>query len=145
MNAPNPAIAGRVAAPLVSRETRNLLLKKRYIFGAAEPRYLRTARLRGRTTSIAPCAHAPHYEIPISLVADTSRNLMALSATLAPPERLPTPIHTHPRRRPIGKARDRQRRVRRDGELSMLDILMAAIALAFFALSVGYAYACDRL
>jgi hypothetical protein len=70
---------------------------------------------------------------------------MALSATLAPAERLPTPIHTHPRRRQIGKARDRQRRVRRDGELSMLDILMAAIALAFFALSVGYAYACDRL
>jgi hypothetical protein len=27
----------------------------------------------------------------------------------------------------------------------MLDILMVVIALAFFALSVGYAYACDRL
>jgi len=27
----------------------------------------------------------------------------------------------------------------------MLDILMLAIALAFFALSVGYAVACDRL
>jgi hypothetical protein len=28
---------------------------------------------------------------------------------------------------------------------SMLDILMVALALGFFALSVGYAYACDRL
>jgi hypothetical protein len=27
----------------------------------------------------------------------------------------------------------------------MLDILMLAIALVFFALSVGYAVACDRL
>jgi len=27
----------------------------------------------------------------------------------------------------------------------MLDILMVAIALGFFALSIGYAYACDRL
>jgi hypothetical protein len=29
--------------------------------------------------------------------------------------------------------------------VSMLDILMVALALGFFALSVGYAYACDRL
>jgi len=27
----------------------------------------------------------------------------------------------------------------------MLDVLMAALALGFFALSVGYAYACDGL
>jgi hypothetical protein len=27
----------------------------------------------------------------------------------------------------------------------MLDVLMIALALAFFAVSVGYAYACDRL
>jgi hypothetical protein len=31
------------------------------------------------------------------------------------------------------------------GEHPMLDIIMLAIALGFFALSVGYAYACDRL
>jgi hypothetical protein len=31
------------------------------------------------------------------------------------------------------------------GEHSMLDVIMLAIALGFFALSVGYAYACDRL
>jgi hypothetical protein len=30
-------------------------------------------------------------------------------------------------------------------ESSMLDVLMVAIALGFFAVSVGYAYACDRL
>jgi len=27
----------------------------------------------------------------------------------------------------------------------MLDLLMLAVGLAFFALSVGYAYACERL
>jgi hypothetical protein len=30
-------------------------------------------------------------------------------------------------------------------ENSMLDVVMIALALAFFAVSVGYAYACDRL
>ena len=30
-------------------------------------------------------------------------------------------------------------------EHPMLDILMLAIGLGFFALSIGYAYACDRL
>jgi hypothetical protein len=27
----------------------------------------------------------------------------------------------------------------------MMDVIMLAIALAFFALAVGYAYACERL
>jgi len=30
-------------------------------------------------------------------------------------------------------------------ERFMLDVLMVALALGFFAASVGYAYACDRL
>jgi hypothetical protein len=30
-------------------------------------------------------------------------------------------------------------------ERPMLDVMMIALALAFFAVSVGYAYACDRL
>ena len=30
-------------------------------------------------------------------------------------------------------------------ELSMMDFIMLAIGLAFFAVSVGYCYACDRL
>ena len=34
---------------------------------------------------------------------------------------------------------------RPDGDLPMLDVLMVIIGLAFFALSVGYVYACDRL
>ena len=31
------------------------------------------------------------------------------------------------------------------GSIQMLDVIMLAIALGFFALSIGYAYACDRL
>ena len=30
-------------------------------------------------------------------------------------------------------------------ERSMLDLIMLALGLGFFALSVGYAFACDRL
>jgi hypothetical protein len=30
-------------------------------------------------------------------------------------------------------------------ELPMLDLILLALGLGFFALSVGYAYACDRL
>jgi len=36
-------------------------------------------------------------------------------------------------------------RFRETQEHSMLDILMLALALAFFAAGVGYAYACERL
>jgi len=32
-----------------------------------------------------------------------------------------------------------------EGSTQMLDIVMLAIAAAFFVLSIGYAYACDRL
>jgi SNF family Na+-dependent transporter len=28
---------------------------------------------------------------------------------------------------------------------TMLDVILLALGLAFFALSIGYAYACDRL
>jgi hypothetical protein len=34
---------------------------------------------------------------------------------------------------------------RRRKELSMLDLIMLAIVLGFFALSIGYTIACDRL
>jgi hypothetical protein len=30
-------------------------------------------------------------------------------------------------------------------ELPMLDVILLTLGLGFFALSVGYAYACDRL
>ena len=33
----------------------------------------------------------------------------------------------------------------RRGRVSMMDLLMVIVALGFFALSLGYAYACDRL
>ena len=33
----------------------------------------------------------------------------------------------------------------RKGTIQMLDVIMLAIGLGFFALSVGYAYACERL
>jgi hypothetical protein len=32
-----------------------------------------------------------------------------------------------------------------DGEIAMMDIVMLATSLGFFALTVGYAFACDRL
>ena len=35
--------------------------------------------------------------------------------------------------------------MRDEGESQMLDVILLAIALGFFALSIGYAYACDRL
>jgi hypothetical protein len=31
------------------------------------------------------------------------------------------------------------------GSITMLDLILLALGLGFFALSVGYAYACDRL
>jgi hypothetical protein len=46
------------------------------------------------------------------------------------------------------KADDRPRHHARPNlfeDSSMLDVLMVALALGFFAVSVGYAYACDRL
>jgi hypothetical protein len=36
-------------------------------------------------------------------------------------------------------------RYRRDKELFMLDVIMLALALGFFAAGIGYAYACERL
>jgi hypothetical protein len=32
-----------------------------------------------------------------------------------------------------------------DGDTAMMDVVMLAIGVGFFALSVGYAIACDRL
>ena len=37
------------------------------------------------------------------------------------------------------------RRIARPGRTEMFDIVMLAIGLGFFALSVGYAMACDQL
>jgi hypothetical protein len=48
----------------------------------------------------------------------------------------------HPTR---AKPRKALRRYSRNRSISMLDVVMLALGLAFFALSVGYAYACERL
>jgi len=45
----------------------------------------------------------------------------------------------------LEKAIELQRHIRSDGDLPMLDVLMMFFALALFAVSVGYAYGCDRL
>jgi hypothetical protein len=34
---------------------------------------------------------------------------------------------------------------RTDGDTAMMDVVMLAIGLGFFALSIGYVIACDRL
>lgn len=39
----------------------------------------------------------------------------------------------------------RHARAAQPRSISMLDVIMLALGLGFFALSVGYAYACDRL
>jgi hypothetical protein len=44
-----------------------------------------------------------------------------------------------------GRKRQRYRTACRKGASKMLDLIMLAIGLGFFALTVGYAYACDRL
>jgi hypothetical protein len=49
---------------------------------------------------------------------------------------------------PGSKGRHRPRRSSPEivfEDSSMFDVLMVALALGFFAVSVGYAYACDRL
>ena len=50
------------------------------------------------------------------------------------------------RRRFIGKGHLlHETRLRAERSIQMLDLIMLAIGLGFFAVSVGYAYACDRL
>jgi len=44
-----------------------------------------------------------------------------------------------------GRAHSRLAAAPRNWSIQMLDLLMLAIGLGFFALSVGYAYACERL
>jgi hypothetical protein len=44
----------------------------------------------------------------------------------------------------LGKRRARDRSCA-DQEQTMLDILMLALAAGFFALAIGYTYACERL
>jgi hypothetical protein len=41
--------------------------------------------------------------------------------------------------------KDRLRRISRNEENAMMDILMLALGFVFFALAIGYTYACERL
>jgi hypothetical protein len=43
------------------------------------------------------------------------------------------------------ESRGRLRRISRNEENSMMDILMLALGFVFFALAIGYTYACERL
>jgi hypothetical protein len=52
-------------------------------------------------------------------------------------------VSVHPA--PQSGFRFRDKDTKRHQEHSMLDLVMLAIALSFFALSVGYTIACDRL
>ena len=76
------------------------------------------------------------YEIPISQTSDSSRKLMAWRDTYC---------------RRIGAGRRGQKhgrlslRIRVLWEPPMLDVILLAVAAAFFALSIGYTFACDRL
>jgi hypothetical protein len=64
-------------------------------------------------------AHDDLYKIPITRLRPASRIYM--------PEV------------PIFRLRQRAR------SIVMMDVVMLAIALAFFAVSIGYVYACDRM
>jgi hypothetical protein len=47
---------------------------------------------------------------------------------------------------PAGRNSEKMsRRTRGDEEHPMMDILMLVLAAAFFALAIGYTYACERL
>jgi hypothetical protein len=72
-----------------------------------------------------------HYEIPINSRLPCSRKPMCRVA-------IQHPIRT---RGPLLRAS----RIVPQQEHPMLDIVMLALSLAFFALAVGYTYACERL
>lgn len=74
------------------------------------------------------------YEIPISPPALPSRKLTRVLSGI---DRI--------RRKGITKSLQRLIQVGVRKEPSMLDVIMLAIGIVFFALSVGYVVACDRL
>ena len=49
------------------------------------------------------------------------------------------------RNRPFRKTRKVVRGNKRDKEHLMLDVVMLALGLGFFAVAIGYTYACERL
>ncbi len=55
------------------------------------------------------------------------------------------PFDVSQRLHQAARLRNGTRRKVSEGAPNMLDLLMLAVGVGFFALSVGYAYACDRL
>jgi hypothetical protein len=68
-----------------------------------------------------------HYEIPITLLLPPSRKPMRRVA-----------LHHQQKRATCRPAYTAQ-------EHLMLDVVMLALGLGFFVVSIGYAYACERL
>jgi len=81
------------------------------------------------------------YEIPILLVSDPSRRLMRQGA----PSRAPARVPELDPDQCIGVQANACGAAGAGRSTEMLDIIMLAIGLGFFALSVGYAMACDQL
>jgi hypothetical protein len=54
-------------------------------------------------------------------------------------------VDLHQRRLGIARLACRQTRFAHRRSSKMMDVIMLAIGLGFFVLSVGYCYACDRL
>jgi hypothetical protein len=83
------------------------------------------------------------YEIPILRVDDPPRTLMQQVAFDGCPRGFPNLKPAHrigvQARACLGGAAGAA------GSIEMLDIIMLAVGLGFFALSVGYAMACDQL
>jgi hypothetical protein len=66
---------------------------------------------------------------------------VACGATLAPAQSPLTWLKA-----PCGKAlMDAAATTRQNRSIQMLDVLMIALTASFFALAIGYAYACERL
>jgi hypothetical protein len=83
------------------------------------------------------------YEIPILSVPDPSRRPMRHRALYGSPRGFPDLIRINAsaceRKLALCGAAGAGRRT------EMLDVIMLAVGFGFFALSVGYAIACDRL
>jgi len=87
------------------------------------------ARKRPSARGLAPCENprAPDlYEIPIRRAAAPSRKYTSIGAIS----------------RGFARASPRGDLL---GDVSMLDLILLALVIALFALSVGYAYVCERL
>ena len=88
---------------------------------------------------------APHlYKIPIPSISDPSRKLIRGVAPFGCRARILASRFDPGQKGAVLARLCCVRRIRRCKEPHMLDVIVLALGLAFFALSVGYAVACDR-